>query len=272
MQHIVCYSGGHSSALVALEVARRYGTKSLVLLNHDMHFSVEHADIKRFKRDVADYLGVPLTFANRRNATQDQFDVCVESSAFKVNNGQELCTARLKTEPFMEWLAANASKGDSTIYYGFDANEQDRIQRRAGIMGAQGWKTDYPLIWVERKHDSTEALGIPRPCTYSVFKHGNCIGCLKAGWQHWYIVYCTRPDIWLKAKWAEEEIGRATHWDDSQPVYLEDMESKFAAMKSAGIPATEHIPHQRFWAQARRIIPISNLQQHIELPCDCHQT
>lgn len=116
MQHIVCYSGGHSSALVALDVANRYGTKNLVLLNHDMHFSVEHADIKRFKREVAELLRVPITFANRRNATQDQFDVCVESGAFKVNNGQELCTARLKTEPFMEWLAANASKDDSTIY------------------------------------------------------------------------------------------------------------------------------------------------------------
>lgn len=268
--HVVCYSGGHSSALVALDVANRYGTSNLVLLNHDMHFSVEHADIKRFKRDVADHLGVPLTFASRRNATQDQFDVCVESSAFKVNNGQELCTARLKTEPFMEWLGTNASKTDTTIYYGFDATEPGRIQRRVGIMGSMGWKTDYPRIWEDRKYESTETLGIPRPCTYGVFKHGNCIGCLKAGWQHWYIVYCTRPDIWLKAKWAEEEIGHAIHWDGDRPVYLEEMEPRFAAMKAAGIPATELIPQQRFWAQTRKVIPIADMQLNIELPCECH--
>lgn len=267
MQHIVCYSGGHSSALVALDVASRYGTKNLVLLNHDMHFSVEHADIKRFKRDVAEHLGLPLTFANRRNATQDQFDVTVESDAFKVNNGQEICTARLKTEPFMEWLAKNASQGDSIIYYGFDATEPARIQRRTGIMGTLGWNTDYPRIWSDRKYESTEALGIPRPCTYGIFKHGNCIGCLKAGWQHWYIVYCTRLDIWLKAKWAEDEIGHAIHWDGDQPVYLEDMEPKFAAMKAAGIPATEHIPHQRFWAQANKIVQINAIQE--SLPCEC---
>ena len=60
MKHIVCYSGGHSSALVALEVAHRFGTKHLVLLNHDMHFNVEHADIKRFKRDVAAHLGADV--------------------------------------------------------------------------------------------------------------------------------------------------------------------------------------------------------------------
>lgn len=270
MKHIVCYSGGHSSALVALEVAEKHGTSDLVLLNHDMHFSVEHADIKRFKQQVADYIGVPLTFANRRNATQDQFDVCVEAGAFKVNSGKELCTARLKTEPFMEWLAANASKDDSTIYYGFDANEQDRIQRRSGIMGAQGWRTDYPLIWTDRKHFSTEDLGITRPSTYEIFKHGNCVGCLKAGWQHWYIVYCMRPDIWLKAKWAEDEIGHAIHWADGQAVYLEDMEDRFSKMQAAGVIPTERTPHQRFWADARRVVKISaSLEAESSKPCEC---
>lgn len=107
MKHIVCYSGGHSSALVAIEVSRMFGAENVVLLNHDMHFSVEHADIKRFKQEVADYIGVPITFANRRNATQDQFDVCVEAKAFKVSSGPILCTSRLKTEPFMDWLVAN---------------------------------------------------------------------------------------------------------------------------------------------------------------------
>lgn len=267
MKHIVCYSGGHSSALVALEVAAKHGTKELVLLNHDMHASVEHADIKRFKQEVADYIGVQITFASRRNAEQDQFDVCIESKAFKVNNGQELCTSRLKTEPFMLWLAENACKETDVIYYGFDANEQHRIQRRSGIMGAQGWRTDYPLIWSERKYKSTDDVGIKRPLTYDVFKHGNCIGCLKAGWQHWYIVYCTRPDIWEKAKRAEDEIGHAIHHEASGPVYLDDMEQIFSEMKQLGIPATEHIPFQEFWAKSKKIIKISIDQ--MSLPCEC---
>lgn len=265
--HVVCHSGGHSSALAGIEVVNRFGRENTVLLNHDMHFTVEHADIKRFKREVAAYVGVPITYANRNNAQQDQFDVCVEAGGFKFENGYEICTARLKTEPFMAWLKANANPADTVIYYGFDATEQKRIQRRVGIMGAQGWKTDYPMIWKDRTVLRTSDIGIERPSTYSVFTHGNCIGCLKAGWQHWYIVYCTRPDIWLKAKWAEDEIGYAIHHDENGPVFLEDMEPKFEAMKSAGIPATEHIPHQRFWAQAKKIINIS-VQQPV-LPCEC---
>lgn len=270
MKRIVCYSGGHSSALVALEVVAKYGRDNVVLLNHDMHFTVEHPDIKRFKQEVADYIGVPLTFANRRNATQDQFDVCVEAQAFKVSNSQELCTSRLKTEPFMKWLAENARKDDSIIYYGFDANETHRIQRRSGIMGAIGWKTDFPLIWPERRYKSTEEVGIQRPSTYGTFKHGNCIGCLKAGWQHWYIVYCTRPDIWLKAKWAEDEIGHSIHWVSGQEVYLEDMEDKFQKMKDAGIEPTELVQHQTFWARARKVIKISaEMEKESAKPCEC---
>jgi hypothetical protein len=272
-KHVVCYSGGESSAVVAVEVARKHGPENVILLNHDMHFSVEHTDIKRFKQEVADYLGITMTVASRCNATQDQFDVCVEAGAFKVGNGSELCTARLKTEPFYDWLAANADPAHAIIYYGFDntPKERDRMQRRTGILAAKGYRTDYPLVtWRDRTIHTAADIGIARPSTYDTFIHGNCIGCLKAGWQHWYIVYCTRPDIWLKGKWAEEEIGYAIHYNDDKPVYLEDMESRFAAMQAAGIPATEHVPQQRFWSQARKIIPIQDIQQRIDMPCDCH--
>jgi hypothetical protein len=36
-RHVVCFSGGHSSALVAIEVVRRYGRNGVVLLNHDIN-------------------------------------------------------------------------------------------------------------------------------------------------------------------------------------------------------------------------------------------
>ena len=269
MKHVVCYSGGHTSAICAIEVVRRFGTESVVLLNHDIHFSVEDQDIKRFKREVADYLGLPVTYANSKSPDADQFDVCVEAKAFKVDAKPELCTSRLKTEPFVKWLAENTIPGEATCYYGFDANEGLRIQRRSSHLAAMGYRTDYPAaLWSDRTIHATEEVGIPRPSTYSVFKHGNCVGCLKAGWQHWYIVYCTRPDIWLKGKWAEEEIGYAIHHDESGPVYLEDMEERFAKMKAAGVPATERIQQQTFWAAARKVVKIHEAAM-ASLPCDC---
>ena len=202
MKHVVCFSGGHSSALAAIEVANRYGKDDLVLLNHDIHASVEHTDVKRFKEDVSKYLGVPITFANIKGKSVvdvDQFDVCVCDGAFQANN-HAICTSRLKTQPFQKWIKDNCDPNDTVIYYGFDPKERVRIQRRVGIMGAMGWKTDYPLLWNPRTVLSVKDVGIDPPLTYCQFNHANCIGCLKAGWQHWYIVFCERPDIWQKAK------------------------------------------------------------------------
>lgn len=271
-KHIVCYSGGHSSAVVAIEVVRKFGAANVMLLNHNINLTVEDSDIKRFKAEVADYLGMPITFANYKDLPSvnvDQFDVCVASSAFKIDSGPEVCTSRLKTEPFHRWLLANDPNKECIYYYGFDVEENKRIQRRIGIMGEMGYRTDYPLaLWAERTIKNIEEVGIARPQTYSVFKHGNCVGCLKAGWQHWYIVFCTRPDIWLKAKWAEDEIGYSIHHDKTGPVYLDDMEARFNKMRDAGVVATEQIPQQTFWAAARKVVKIAE-ELTDSLPCEC---
>ena len=55
-KHIVCYSGGHSSALVAIEVVKLFGKENVILLNHNINPRYEDADIKRFKKEVAEYL------------------------------------------------------------------------------------------------------------------------------------------------------------------------------------------------------------------------
>lgn len=254
MKHIVCYSGGHSSALVAVEVVRKFGKDNVILLNHDISFVVEDADIKRFKNAIAEYLNLPITYASHIDSSADQFDVCVQAKAFKVGDGTELCTNRLKTAPFMKWLKENVPDKDCVIYYGFDKHETARIQRRIGIMGAQGYKTDFPVALWQPTILATEEIGIHRPLTYSVFKHGNCKGCLKAGQQHWYIIYCTRQDIWLKAKWAEEEIGYSILHNADGPLFLEDLEPKFEQMKLAGVPQNENIQQQVFLAKARKFI------------------
>lgn len=274
-KRVVLLSGGHDSARVAIEVARRFGTDDLVLLNHDIHPSVEDADVKRFKADVAAYLGVPITQADHPRVHEwDQFDVVRHARAFKVGDGSELCTSRLKTEPFRRWREAHTRPGEAVFYYGFDAGERARIARRTAILGAEGHLTDYPVALWPFPIRSTREVGIEPPLTYSTFKHANCVGCLKAGKQHWYIVFCTRPDIWQRAKDAEEDIGY-TILDGTS---LEELEPLFTAMRDAGIPATEHVQQQTFWADVRRRVrlPVVATAAPIDLqaeanrkPCDC---
>ena len=268
MKHLICDSGGHSSALAAIEVARKYGIKDLILLNHDINPRVEDVDIKRFKNEVAQYIGVPITYANMDGwETKDQFDVCREIGGFKFGLGQILCTNRIKTVPFDRYLSdnfpvLNGVCEEVTIYYGFDMKEQDRIQRRSSILGVRGYKTDYPLALWEQTIQSTIEIGIKPPGTYGTFKHANCIGCLKAGKQHWYIVYMTRPDIWQKAKDTENEIGHSIKHDE----FLEDMEPMFEEMKRNDVPATEHIPSAQFWKLAKMH---GKQLSFDDLPCEC---
>lgn len=268
-RHVVRFSGGHSSALVAVEVVRRYGTNGVVLLNHDINPRVEDPDVKRFKREIAAALGLPITQADHPDVeTVDQFDVCEEAGAFKGASGHVVCTSRLKTEPFARWLAVNAPPGTATIYYGFDANETARIQRRASILAAQGYESAYPLAHWPRTLTSTREIGVEPPLTYTQWKHANCVGCLKAGRQHWYVVYCTRPDVWERAKLAEDRIGYTIVNGTS----LAELEPQFAEMVRAGVAPTEIVPQQAFWADAKRrvrLLVVPEEETRAAIPCEC---
>jgi hypothetical protein len=268
VKHIVCFSGGHSSSLVAIEVVRKFGNKDVVLLNHDINESVEHSDIKRFKKQVADYLELPITFANMKNVeSMDQFDVCEKHGGFLKGGGvrasmSAACTTILKTEPFHTWLEANVPDKDCIIYYGFDKNEPQRIQRRAQILGAQGYKSDYPLAFWNRTIESTKEIGIEPPLTYTVWKHANCQGCLKGGKQHWYVTYINRPDIFEKAKLTEESLG----YSIIKGITMTELEPMFEKMKQLGIEASENIPSGKFWSEAKKVIRESDEDQK---PCEC---
>ena len=265
MKHIVCYSGGHSSAIAAIEVVRKYGKENVVLLNHDIHPRSEDEDVKRFKREIADYLGLPITYANMDGWDEkDQFDCMVEGGGNSF--GLIHCTRMLKTEPFEKWLAENYPpiKGkvreDVTIAYGFDENESSRITRRVGVMLSKGYMTEFPLLWEDRTIFNTTEIGINRPSVYDIFNHANCKGCLKAGKQHWFIVYCLYPDIYNRAKWAEKETG----FSILKTGFLEDFEQEFATLKERNMPSTEKIKPQTFWAKARKLIADDD-----SLPCNC---
>ena len=254
--YVICYSGGHSSALCAIEAVRKHGKDKVILLNNNISSMVEDRDIKRFKEEVAFYLGLPITYANHKTWEETTpIDICVELKAWEYRgNGKKNCTKELKTKPFMHWVKENDKKKEFTYIYGFDSSEkaQKRAQRRAQIMGIDGYKTEFPLISWERTIKSTKEIGIEPPMVYKHFVHANCVGCLKAGWQHWYIVFCQRPDLWQQAKEAEETIGYSIHLNHGKQDFLEDREEFFLEMKKSGVEATERTGQYEFWKNARR--------------------
>lgn len=281
MKHIICFSKGHSSARVAIEVVRRYGKQDVILLNHGINPAYEDADIKRFGREVADYLGLPITYANYKGVETEeqipsQFQISIESSGFKVpETGDALCTNRLKTKPFEAYLAQHHKHQDCIIYYGFDKGEEARKARREAILGLKGYETAYPLIDWEITLSSTLQVGIQPPLTYSQYKHANCKGCLKAGFQHWYVTYCAQPSIFQEAKAAELITGYAILKTEKtirgkrkvMPVRLLEIEDTFRRMKCDGVPASEHYNPQLF-KKALKHYGVDD-EWRLFKPCEC---
>jgi hypothetical protein len=282
MKHIVCFSGGESSAVVAVEVVRRFGAENVVLLNHNINSNYEAPDIKRFKAEVANYLGMQICYANIQDITDpekipDQFEVCVKAGAltdFKTQ--QALCTSRLKTEPFMNYLKQNFYTNEEIskeciIYYGFDRRELVRIRRRVGIMAAIGYKTDYPLAtWKGRTIWKIEEINIKPSITYSLFEHANCKGCLKASLLHWYVIYCFYPKIYRKGVWMERNISFTIHTivrnGIKEPISLTELKVFFERMKNNGVLATEHQSKLKF-ANVLRLYQLEECS--IAKPCEC---
>lgn len=271
IKYVVCFSGGISSSKVAIEAVKRYGKENVILLNHDISPEVEDADIKRFKNEIANYLGIKITYANMPGwETKTPLRVCRELGGFKFGSSPVICTFNLKTKPFYKWLKDNypVKKGeirdDMVLLYGFDKSETNRIQRRIGVLGDQGYLTDFPLAFWDETIVDTEEIGIKRPITYELFRHGNCFGCLKAGMQSWYLVYCLRPALWKEAIETEEEIGYSILKDK----YLSELEPKFARMKCRGIVPSEKMRPQRFWSEVKKALPAIEGQLSF-LPCEC---
>lgn len=272
MKYIVCYSGGESSAKSAIICAKKYGKENIVLLNHDIANDldgneIEHHDIKRFKQEVADYIGVPITYANcTRFKDNTPLGIIKELGCItNPTNQQALCTYYLKTEPFHQYLKENYSIDENTInkdikiIYGFDKEETHRITRRVGIMAKMGYECEFPLL----KDDFYfSTIRIQKPVTYRIYKHANCKGCLKAGRQSWYLTYCLDNSIFEKAKKIEQDLCYSIIKD----IYLEELEYLFYDMKyKKSICPNEKENAMSFWARVNNTLP----EQQCFLPCDC---
>ena len=258
MKYVVCYSGGHSSAIAAVETVLRYGRKNTILLNHDISNKVEDEDVKRFKEEVADYLDLPITYANRENfQTDTPLSLCRQLKMIRFGAGNSICTYYLKTEPFHRWLQEYypVKKGEIsreiTLIYGFDGSELHRVERRRRHLLCQGYRSEYPLA--DKPHmrclNDIREIGIELPETYKFAKHANCKGCLKAGKQHWYMVYCLWPEIFWEAVETEELIG----YSIINGQFLMELEPYFHCMKSEGIIPRDNECSAMFWARAKRM-------------------
>lgn len=262
MKHIVCFSGGHSSAVAAIETVRKYGRENVILLNHNISSKVERSDIKRFKQEVADYLGVEIVYANHPDYEEmTPLALARKLKAFQYRPGEKLCTYHLKTKPFYDWLKENYPVGkgsvrnDVDIIYGFDTSEPERLDRRIRHLYSMGYLSQYPLTWKERTIFSCQEVGIALPESYQYCRHGNCDGCLKAGKLSWYRIFVgdgtqVPSPLFMEAVETEEIVG----YSILRTGFLKDLIPDFMRMYRFGVPANENVNSQALWLFANNLV------------------
>lgn len=231
MRHIVQFSGGAASAYVGWLVAAEQGRENTTLLFHDT--KAEHEDAYRFRREVAQFIGLPITEASSGESLWE----CMVRHHALPSFHIPFCTSDLKLEPGERYLKALTEP--YTLYNGFGPDEWRRVQRATLRAESNGRVVRSPL-WErgitgdEVKRIIREEWGLELPQPYQYLSHNNCIPCYKAGRWHWYQVWQHYPERWAQAVEMERVIGATTFQD----VGLEDLAKRWARKPPRG--ADEH--------------------------------
>lgn len=201
MKHVVKFSGGVASAVMAKIVANEQS--NVILLYHST--KTEPPDNDRFRKEVATYIGLPITEVSDGRDIWEVF----EDEKFLGNQRLAPCSRILKQEIGDTWIKENLP---CKVYFGYTIEEKRRAQQITSRIETLGASVGFPLIEQGLSKDDcfrqVKSWGVRLPQMYSWAGHANCVPCVKGGLAYWGEVYLNAPDAWEKAAAAEEKFGR----------------------------------------------------------------
>lgn len=212
MLHIVQFSGGAASSYIAKMVADENPGKT-ILLFHDT--KAEHEDAYRFRRQVAEYIGLPITEVSDGRSL---WELIYQYRCIPDDGRFPFCTEKLKQIPGNKFL--KTLNEEFTVYNGFGINEWNRVQKATVRAEVAGYKArsllcekmipDYAV-----KDTIKNKWRICLPITYLYLQHNNCIPCFKGGKGHFYKVWKHFPIEFEKAVQVELALGHTVFEDIS---------------------------------------------------------
>lgn len=206
MKHIVMFSGGAASSVVAKMVAEQHPNNTILLHTPT---GAEHPDADRFREQVAQLIGLPITVESANKTLWEM----VEYNQQVPNDGLPYCTERLKIIPQDRYLKRLTKAGEQFIVYlGLGIDEWQRIQKVIVRREAAGQIAKFPLF--DARQDGEHCKQIIRkewkiclPEPYKHLEHNNCIPCYKGGHPHWYKVWKYYPEQFWRAAAAERRAS-----------------------------------------------------------------
>ena len=205
-KHIVMFSGGAASSVVAKMVANKYPNDTILLHTPT---GAEHPDADRFREQVAKFIGLPITI---EKASKTLWEL-VESRKHIPNDSLPYCTSELKLAPQDRFLKRFEKQGQDFIQYlGLGVDEWGRMQKVWARNEQKVRKVEFPLLDARLTGDNSQniireqwKICLPQP--YQYLSHNNCIPCYKGGKAHWYKVWKHYPDRFIRAATAERNAS-----------------------------------------------------------------
>lgn len=203
IKHIVAFSGGAASSVCA-KIVSEMRPNSTTLLFHDT--KTEPEDNDRFRKDVSEYVGLPIVEISDGRDIWEIFD----DEGYLGNGRNTMCSRILKQELSLKYLLENQP---AILYMGFTFDNRDiqRAIRRKLFYRQKGIRVLYPLIAQKiTKGDClkmVECWGIKLPKMYEWAEHANCVPCIKGKLAYWGLIYIYERDAWEKASQKEDEFG-----------------------------------------------------------------
>jgi hypothetical protein len=209
--HVVLFSGGASSAVVAEYVKKKYGKDNVILFFTETYW--EDPDNYRFMEDVAEYLGLPITTRSDGRTPEEIFF----DTGYLGNSRLARCSEELKVKQTIVFVEEMLNKGLKPIlYFGIGPHEQHRAESLRGHynhIGVEGVETRFPLIETDLKEtnvrDRVKNLWkIQLPRMYGLnFSHANCGGrCVRGGFEHYALLFVTWPNQYKLQEEMEERF------------------------------------------------------------------
>lgn len=199
-KHIVAFSGGLASAVVAQMIAKKHDNP--ILLFHDT--KTEPEDNYRFRKEVSTLLDLPIT---ERSDGRDIWQLFKDES-YLGNARNTMCSRILKREQSIKFCKENLP---CIIYFGFTPDEYMRAQHTKMIYLREGIETGFSLIDARiskaRCREIVKSWGIRPPAMYCHFNHANCMPCIKGKLKYWGLVYLYEREAWNRARQTEIDHG-----------------------------------------------------------------
>jgi 3'-phosphoadenosine 5'-phosphosulfate sulfotransferase (PAPS reductase)/FAD synthetase len=226
MFHLIIFSGSPASAVCAKIVSSSVdaGGDDIKLVYCQTYS--EHMDDLRFKRQVSNYLDIPIVvLADGR----DIWDVCEDENRFP-NGKENFCSQLLKQKVLNDFINKFIS---ATLYFPYTKSETNAAQKTAARYSKSGFEVKFPLIENNITKDECADIiknvwNIKLPRSYELFKDTTCFPCLnKTCIDYWITIFKESPMMFDYAMNKEKIMGNTILPDMS----LEDIKKNIRKNK-----------------------------------------